>query len=307
MTRTGAIYHVGDCLEVMSRLTNNCVDLVLCSPPYGNQRTYGIGLEFGSDGEWCKWCADRYMECLRICRGLVAWVVEGYTKGGTFHPLPELLTCEIMRRGANIRRRMIYRRMGIMGGSPDELAQHHEIIVCATQRPGRLPWADTAACGHPPKCPPGGHPSHQSRDGRVNRPRATAAGSGSKKARDGEKVVREYKPPTRCKASNVIECGAVGGGHMGHALAHENEAPYPLKLAELIIRSYCPPEGIVLDPFCGSGTTGHAALLHGRRAVLCDIRHNQVEIAKRRIREVRNEIDKGFGFNASRREQGQPS
>lgn len=277
-------YIVGDAMNLP--LEDDSVDLVFGSPPYCNQRTYGIDLHFSDDNEWCSWCADRFMECLRVSRGLVAWVVEGYTKDGSFHPLPEMLTCEIKRRGANIRRRAIYHRIGIMGGSPDELASHHEIVVCASKRGGRLPFADPKATGHPPKFPPGGKPSHQTKDGRVNKPRPHAAPSGSLLARNGERATQQYRPPTVCKASNVICCGALGGGSMGHALAHENEAPFSLKLAEVIIQTYCPPGGLVLDPFAGSGTTAHAAALHGRNAILCDIRQDQIDLAKRRMADV---------------------
>lgn len=38
------------------------------------------------------------------------------------------------------------------------------------------------------------------------------------------------------------------------------ETVKPLKLIRKIIQIWCPPDGIVLDPFAGSGTTGHAIL-----------------------------------------------
>jgi len=34
----------------------------------------------------------------------------------------------------------------------------------------------------------------------------------------------------------------------------------PLKLFQKVIQLWCPPNGLVLDPFAGSGTTGHAVL-----------------------------------------------
>ncbi len=34
----------------------------------------------------------------------------------------------------------------------------------------------------------------------------------------------------------------------------------PLKLIEKVIQIWCPPDGLVFDPFAGSGTTGHAVL-----------------------------------------------
>lgn len=73
---------------------------------------------------------------------------------------------------------------------------------------------------------------------------------------------------------------------MGHPAAHRNEAPFPLKLAEFFALSFCPPDGVCADPFAGSGTTAHAAVLHGRRFVGCDVRESQVELVGRRMRSV---------------------
>lgn len=41
---------------------------------------------------------------------------------------------------------------------------------------------------------------------------------------------------------------------------HEFKTVKPLKLFKQIIGIWCPPGGLVLDPFAGSGTTGHAVL-----------------------------------------------
>ena len=82
--------------------------------------------------------------------------------------------------------------------------------------------------------------------------------------------------------SNMITC-SVGGGKMGHSLAHENEAPFPSMLAEFFIRSFCPPDGLVLDPWCGSGTTCAVAAQCGRRFVGVDIRESQIELTYRRL------------------------
>jgi site-specific DNA-methyltransferase (adenine-specific) len=70
---------------------------------------------------------------------------------------------------------------------------------------------------------------------------------------------------------------------MGSPLAHENEAPFPEKLAEFFVKSFCPPEGIVLDPFCGSGTTLAVAKRLNRHYQGIDIRQSQVDLATRRL------------------------
>ncbi len=41
---------------------------------------------------------------------------------------------------------------------------------------------------------------------------------------------------------------------------HGFDTVKPLKLFKKIIHLWCPPKGIILDPFAGSGTTGHAVL-----------------------------------------------
>ncbi len=41
---------------------------------------------------------------------------------------------------------------------------------------------------------------------------------------------------------------------------HEFKTVKPLKLFRRLIELWCPPGGVVLDPFAGSGTTGHAVL-----------------------------------------------
>lgn len=60
-------------------------------------------------------------------------------------------------------------------------------------------------------------------------------------------------------------------------------ATYPPKLIEPCILAGCRPNGIVLDPFCGSGTTGMVALRHGRRFIGIELNPEYVEMAKRRI------------------------
>ncbi len=112
----------------------------------------------------------------------------------------------------------------------------------------------------------------------------------SHRKQDGSRVKKTragYRPPEKVNPGNVIRI-SVGGGRMGHRLAHENEAPFPEGLAEFFIRSFCPPGGVVLDVMAGSGTTLAAAYKAGRRAIGIDIRMDQCELMQRRMREECN-------------------
>jgi site-specific DNA-methyltransferase (adenine-specific) len=58
----------------------------------------------------------------------------------------------------------------------------------------------------------------------------------------------------------------------------------PSALYEYLIKTYTQPGELVLDPFCGSGTTGMAARKTGRRFILGDSSREYVDIARQRLR-----------------------
>lgn len=57
----------------------------------------------------------------------------------------------------------------------------------------------------------------------------------------------------------------------------------PLALLERVVLASTVPGALVLDPFCGSGTTGVAAVMHGRRFVGIDRAPEYVDLATRRL------------------------
>lgn len=61
-------------------------------------------------------------------------------------------------------------------------------------------------------------------------------------------------------------------------------APYPQDLCRLPILATCPEGGVVLDPFCGTGTTNLVAFQLGRRSVGIDISADYLRDARERCR-----------------------
>jgi DNA modification methylase len=59
-------------------------------------------------------------------------------------------------------------------------------------------------------------------------------------------------------------------------------APYPVDLCRIPILATCPEGGLVLDPFCGTGTTLLAALSLGRKSVGIDISRHYLKLAEER-------------------------
>ena len=61
-------------------------------------------------------------------------------------------------------------------------------------------------------------------------------------------------------------------------------APYPEDLCRIPLLTTCPPGGIVLDPFAGTGTTNLVAFRLGRKSVGLEIAVEYVQVAKDRCR-----------------------
>ena len=63
-------------------------------------------------------------------------------------------------------------------------------------------------------------------------------------------------------------------------------AAFPVRLAEKCILAGCPEKGTVLDMFCGSGTTGVAALKNRRNCILIDINPEYCDLTRKRLKET---------------------
>lgn len=61
-------------------------------------------------------------------------------------------------------------------------------------------------------------------------------------------------------------------------------APYPVELAERLIRMFSFVGDTVLDPFMGTGTTNAAAANCGRHSIGCEVDSHYFDLAERRIR-----------------------
>lgn len=70
-----------------------------------------------------------------------------------------------------------------------------------------------------------------------------------------------------------------------HEKGVQHFAMFPLELPLRIITAFCPPNGVVMDPFAGSGTTGLAARHLKRPSVLIELNPEYVELIQSRMSE----------------------
>ena len=75
-------------------------------------------------------------------------------------------------------------------------------------------------------------------------------------------------------------------GGAGAAEREEHPTQKPLDLLKRVILSSTKEEDFVLDPFCGSSTTGIAAYMLNRRFVGIDIEKKYIELSVERFKEV---------------------
>jgi DNA modification methylase len=74
----------------------------------------------------------------------------------------------------------------------------------------------------------------------------------------------------------------IWSGLTGASTKH-HPAPYPLELAERLIRMFSFVGDTVLDPFLGTGTTTLAAMKHGRHSIGYEIDETYLDFARKRL------------------------
>lgn len=99
----------------------------------------------------------------------------------------------------------------------------------------------------------------------------------------GGKTYRYYADEGRALGSVWTDCPAMIANTPIHAEGTGYPTQKPLKLLERVVRASSRPGALVLDPFCGSGTTLCAAALHGREGVGLDIGALAIEITTKRL------------------------
>jgi adenine-specific DNA-methyltransferase len=90
-------------------------------------------------------------------------------------------------------------------------------------------------------------------------------------------VLAKGKPPLPVQPMSNVSSGWVYTGNKLHPTQK------PVEVLEPLIRTYCPTGGLVLDPFCGSGSTLVAAKACKRRYIGVELDARHVAVAQNRI------------------------
>lgn len=103
---------------------------------------------------------------------------------------------------------------------------------------------------------------------------------------------RSYKGPNKGQLSgnpigkNPSDVWDIPNVKANHIEKTIHPCQFPVTIPQRLIKALTNKNGLVLDPFMGSGTTGVAALVEGRRFVGSEIQKSYFDISVRRIKDA---------------------
>lgn len=247
----------GDCLDVMRSMPDASIDSVVTDPPYPEiERDYGRL----SESDWMTLMQSVVKELRRLLTptGSAMFVLQPNSRhiGEMRSWLWDFLS-------------WVSREWNIV---QDAYWWNHTTMPCCPAVPRKygLMRASVKTC-----CWVGAPSCYRNQDAVLWEPSQAVLAMSLEDRADRKYPSGHHKRNSRIVES-VMQSGGVtpfnllplanadsntSGGALGHG------ASTPRKLCSWWIRYITPPGGIVLDPFCGSGTTGVAALHDGRRFI----------------------------------------
>ena len=247
--KTDKIYNES-CLDTMSRMPDNFIDLTVTSPPYDNLRAYNNDI----DKTWGEHIWKPILEELyRVTKegGVVVWVVGDATIKGSETGTSFKQALYAMECGFNLHDTMIYEKNSVAFPAKKTSQKYTQIFEfmfvfskgCISGKSLILDKKNKWA-------------GHKDFSGKLKNP------------------VPEYS------LRNNIWRVTTSFNKVKHP------APFPEKLAHDHIISWSNEGDLVYDPFMGSGTTAKMAKFTNRNYIGSEISEEYVKLANRRIAEM---------------------
>lgn len=257
--------HHGDCLDKLRTIPDSSVDLVFTSPPYAEQRSHEyLGMGAGSYVHWFCLVAQEIKRILK-------------TSGSFFLNLNP--HCEHGERQLYVYKLVIALREDVGFKFQDEYVwyksatprkRHHRLWDAWEPiwffSKGSKPYINCKAIEKYSKSTFG----HKKGWASFNNVTGNVGGYHDiTKQRIGKTM-----------PDNVLYFPTV---LMVKDKQFAHPAKFPVELADFIVKGYCPPDGVVCDPFMGSGTTAQATLALGMQCIGIEVNEDFVQMTKDRI------------------------
>lgn len=231
----------GDCREVLRVLPEASVDAVVTDPPYGTTK-------LAWDRPVRGWLSE--------VRRVLAPAGSVWVFGALRSFLSDVLVGEY--QGWTVAEDVVWEKHNGVGAATDRFRRVHEQAV--RLYPSDRPWAEVYS--RPPV-------TLDARKRTVYR-RVGPSQWG---------VIGEHRYDSEDGGPRIMR--SVIFARSCHREGIRHGTPKPEEILQPLLEEACPPAGLVLDPFCGSGATGRAALLTGRRFLGIDLDPAAVDEAHR--------------------------
>lgn len=217
-----------DALQGLARIPDDSIDLIVADPPYGLGKDYGNDSDKMEADAYLRWSAewvDAALPKLKASGSLYIFLTWRYA--------PEIFV--MLKQRMTMLNEIIWdRRVPSMGGSVRSFTSVHDTIGFFARQKGYYFDLDAVRVPY---------------DAATKKARSRSIFVGAKWLELG------YNPKDVWSVSRL---------HREHPERAEHPTQKPLEIIERIIKASCPPGGVVLDPFMGSGTTAVAARRCGR-------------------------------------------
>jgi DNA modification methylase len=281
----------GDAYDLLDTLDDESIDLVLTSPPYWGLRTYGLDHNWGI---WEEWIADHgkeevpSYEWYREHGGVLGleptpdWYVANLT--AIFHKVQRTLkksgSVWLNVGDTYFARWSSIRDKGRQGLGDDERVRRRTPMGRYRQEkqlllvPSRVAIAmqedrwilRNDVIWYKPNVPP--------RNEKDRLPLTHEHFFHFVQRRTDRRPTYYYDLSEVIDGGHDVITQNVLSGSNGHS------ATFPRELIRSRVRSSCPPDGLVLDPFSGTGTTLAVAVENGRRALGFELADKYVEATR---------------------------
>jgi site-specific DNA-methyltransferase (adenine-specific) len=278
--------HCGDAAEVLGALPAESADCIVTSPPYWRQRDYrGSRQQVGQEKTPEAYVArlrDIFQQCRRVLKPTgTAWLVIGDKYDDLRQlGLPWRVALALVDDGWILRADCIWHKPNAMPSpTRSRPTTDHEYVFFFARSGDYYYDADAIREPHVTFSEHskmrGGRRHFGVRGGTPE----NGKNSGDSNLHDG-RWDQAFHPLGRNKRTVwSIPLSKCRGAHF---------AVFPEPLVELCIQAGCPPGGLVLDPFLGSGTTAVVARRLGRHYLGIDRSREYCAMAKRRLKAAKS-------------------
>jgi len=284
----------GDCIYNMESLTSNSVDAIVTDPPAGiSFMDNDWDANRGGRNNWILWMADVAKECLRLVKpggSALVWAL----------PRTSHWTATAWEDAGFEVRDCVYHIHG--NGFPK--GKHHLKPAVECWWLFRKPLSEKTLAQNALKHGTGELNVEKCKIGADKRWPATLIHDGSNEVTKhfpqstsgtpptkreglgyhGAKGQKRLVPPRKGasgSASRFFYCAKPSKKERGATNTHPTVKA--LKLMEYLCRLITPKNGVILDPFCGSGSTGVAAVNEGFDFIGIELNPEYVDLAHERI------------------------